>query len=195
MSCLSRWTAKLGKLFSFTHLFLFWHQGDPGCAGQPGEPGHQGCAGSKGRNCPWSDSHHDITELDIWVQCEFQVIKETLLGVLGHLETRDFLETLDHQVMICCWFYSRTGSSQASSMINPLFLSQDFVDLKGILVDLVSLAFQDRGDTKEIQVTRGSWVNQVPENTRTLSLHQSWYSVFGAQSHVLLLSRTSKRFC
>lgn len=59
-------------------------------------------------------------------------------------------------------------------MINPLFfLSQDFMDLKGILVDLVSLAFQDRGDTKEIQVTRGSWVNQVPENTRTLSLRQS----------------------
>lgn len=57
-------------------------------------------------------------------------------------------------------------------MINPRFLSQDFVDLKGILVDPVSLAFQDRGDTKEIQGTRGSWVNQVPENTRTLSLHQ-----------------------
>lgn len=57
-------------------------------------------------------------------------------------------------------------------MINPRFLSQDFVDLQGILVDPVSLAFQDRGDTKEIQVTRGSWVNEVLEKTRTLSLRQ-----------------------
>lgn len=63
-----------------------------------------------------------------------KVIKETLLVVLVHLETRGLLET--------------SGP-------------QDFLDLEEILEDLVSTGLQDRKDAKEIQASRETWANQV----------------------------------
>lgn len=63
-----------------------------------------------------------------------KVTKEILLAARGLLETGDLQETLGQQ---------------------------DFVGLKGILVQLGLLALQDQVGRKEIQVIRGSLVKQV----------------------------------
>lgn len=143
---------------------------------------------------PWLSRFIPHMSIDVWfLKFMFQVIKETLSVVPAHLETRGLPETSGPQVMIwfwfCLWFskwdrkmisrlqlchvtwqkvlFEPSGGFQDESAV---FLSQDLLDLEGILEDLVSSVVQDRRDAKEIQAIRGSWVNQVPQLTWTSSV-------------------------